>query len=132
MCHAPVNHALADNVVAASIATQVRHILVADNLFNLVSNESALRLAECLRVVEMPAEEAPHLLVFSIPIPVAVTERLVGQLAGDADKLALQGDGLARGRDERFLKPGVLLLPVIGRPLFSSEGVKHSCCDRAA
>jgi hypothetical protein len=73
----------------------------------------------------MPANEAPHLFLLSIPIHVAIPECLVGQLAGDAYQLTLQGVSLTIGGNERFPQPRVLALPVVGLRLFSFEEVEH-------
>src|SRR5688500_1822565 len=78
----------------------------------------------------MLPHESPHSLVLSIPVHVAVAKRLVGELASNADQLALQCIRLSLLRNERTPKPRVLLLPVVRLRFLFLKYVEHGeCCS---
>jgi len=108
-CTSP--HLLADDVITTAITAQIRRLIVADNLLNLLFNQCALLIAERRRVIQVSANE-PHIAHVQRPIHVPVAKRLVSQFAGYADEFTLQR----------------LSLPSAGTSSFQSRPCSSSNC----
>src|SRR6266542_2521955 len=90
VCHAPIYHFFAHEIIRRTVTTEIRTFLIANNHLNLLSQLRLVLHAENWILDDRFADVTPHALMVGIPIHVAVPEGLIGQLTSDADQLPLK------------------------------------------